>query len=1084
MSNSFITNQERFLDEIIKGILPKTEGVDILVGYFYFSGYSLLSKELANKHLRILVGLDIDTQITNLIQEVEKLDASQKRIQVREEYFNNLVKLINETDNSDTDETTQMFRQFQRKIFDGTLEIHKTEDPCHAKMYLFSYKEEINENGEQPGDVITGSSNLSKSGLKDRTEINVRFTDKDKYGEGKKLFDNLWEKSIPIVDANLVDQWKDKVTNQIWIDHLYKPYILYLRVLSEYFNTPSKTNIRTPNDITRGKYSNLKYQTDAIQLALKAIENHNGAIIADVVGLGKSIIASTIASNLCLRTIVISPPHLKSSWDTYKDEFCFTGTVFSSGKISDALAHFDEIKKPDEQFLIIVDEAHRYRNEETEDYSRLHKLCLGNKVVLLTATPFNNAPADIFSLLKLFQIPTKSTLKTVDNLSVEFQNLINQYEELQKQKKAGKLSDQDEKKGIAKIAQTIRSIIGPLVIRRSRIDLQQIDSYRKDLKEQNIELVIPQPPKELTYDLKGLKDLYKETLDLIYGKNQNIESINDEDYHFKAARYKPIRYVPEDKWEALEKDIKEKTGIDLEVNMLIGRQINVAKFMRRLLVRRFESSVAAFKASLEYMIESSENILNWMKNKEKIPVWKRGRIPDMKDFYESSNDNMDEIEETFDKYTPKGFFFIDMKFVNDNFVTDLQSDIELLKSIHLKWFGDKKIIKSDPKLESFISHIRNALEREPNRKLVVFSEFADTVNYLEAALKEAKLPVFKYTSADSSPSNQKKIRYNFDASVKKQEQSDDYKVLVATDAISEGYNLHRAGAIFNYDIPYNPTRVIQRIGRINRINKKVFDNLYIYNYFPTDVGEGETRTKEISTLKMAMIHAIMGEDTKVLTSDEECNAFFRKRYQEEIDHSETESWDTRYRRFLESVKKEDLKEALQIPHRARTGRIVEKQHKGVIIFGKKGQDFVFKISNGDSKPKWLSAEEAMQIFEATPEEEPFETTKDFDQLYKRVKDSLLSSDEKKQDEKALSKAIKKIKAIGTRLPEVYFEKLLEALEADALSGYELHFINKIKPSEIKKLLEEIPEDYLERFQKAQADAEDGEKVLIISEELQ
>ena len=102
---------------------------------------------------------------------------------------------------------------------------------------------------------------------------------------------------------------------------------------------------------------------------------------------------------------------------------------------------------------------------------------------------------------------------------------------------------------------------------------------------------------------------------------------------------------------------------------------------------------------------------------------------------------------------------------------------------------------------------------------------------------------------------------------------DQYKILVATDAISEGYNLHRAGTIFNYDIPYNPTRIIQRVGRINRINKKVFDQLFIYNYFPTSIGETETRTKEITTLKMAMIHAIMGEDMQYLTADEELNNF-------------------------------------------------------------------------------------------------------------------------------------------------------------------------------------------------------------------
>lgn len=152
-----------------------------------------------------------------------------------------------------------------------------------------------------------------------------------------------------------------------------------------------------------------------------------------------------------------------------------------------------------------MDEAHRYRNEYTEDYAMLHNLCQGNKVVLLTATPFNNDPADIYSMLKLFQIPTKSTLKTVENLSIEFRDLISQYKELRELQRQGKLSKQDVKNETAKIARTIRSIIGPLVIRRSRIDLQQIDTYKEDLKKQKIEVVIPQDPIELTYDLKELK---------------------------------------------------------------------------------------------------------------------------------------------------------------------------------------------------------------------------------------------------------------------------------------------------------------------------------------------------------------------------------------------------------------------------------------------------------------------------------------------------------------------------------------------------------------------------------------------------
>ena len=107
-------------------------------------------------------------------------------------------------------------------------------------------------------------------------------------------------------------------------------------------------------------------------------------------------------------------------------------------------------------------------------------------------------------------------------------------------------------------------------------------------------MVIPQDPIELSYDLKKLKDLYLRTLNLIYGTKSNDEDSDDGIYRFQAARYKPVLYVPEDKREALAKDIERQTGID-DVNMLIGRQANVAKFMRRLLVRRFESSVAAFK---------------------------------------------------------------------------------------------------------------------------------------------------------------------------------------------------------------------------------------------------------------------------------------------------------------------------------------------------------------------------------------------------------------------------------------------------------------------------------------------------------
>lgn len=1082
MSSSFITNKDKFLSDIINGILPKTNAVDILVGYFYYSGYIQLSENLKDKQIRILVGLDVDLQISKHIREVEAIRSGLvSRSIIKEEYYKQFVSIFNESDFLDTAEKLEQFKMFYGKILDGTLEIRKTIEPCHSKMYLFAYNDLVNEGGELPGVLITGSSNLSYQGLKGRLELNARFNDKQDYDEGKKLFDELWDSSVAIVSKDNLDEWNNKVMARIWYDKIYSPYLMYIRVLKEYFNIPTSNNILTPHDITEGRYANLRYQTDAVQMALNALNNHNGAIVADVVGLGKSVIASTIARNLRLRTIIVCPPHLYKQWEGYRDEFGFTASVFSAGKIEDAVPHYQELVKDGEQFLIIIDEAHRFRNEYTQDYALLHNLCSGNKVLLLTATPFNNQPADIYALIKLFQIPSRSTLKTVENLGAAFKDLIDKYKTLRDAQKAGKASDEEIKAEVNNIAKKIRTIISPLVVRRSRLDLQGIPEYADDLKQQNIQLVLPNDPVELEYDLSELKDLYLSTLDRI----NKSEGSSDAVYRFKAARYSPALYIHEELRDKLAKELEDKTGV--KFNLLLGRQANISSFMRHLLVARFESSVAAFQASLGYMIQSSEHMLRWIEKRHKIPVFKKGNLPDVEAFYESSDDGMEEFEEFFEKYESRGFFEIDMKYVKDDFVTDVEDDIQLLKNLREQWFGKDNTVKSDPKLDSFIRIVRKQMNDEPNRKLIVFSEFADTVNYLGEALADAGLPVMKYTSADASPTNKDRIRANFDAGLKPTLQQNDFHILVATDAISEGYNLHRAGAIFNYDIPYNPTRVIQRIGRINRINKKVFDELYIYNYFPTDVGEAETRTKEISTLKMAMIHAIMGEDTKALTKEEDLQAYFKDRYRKEFARSEETSWDTPYRKLLNSLKGTEVyDQAMKLPHRARTARNVDKSKKGVLMFGRKGDDFVFKIGDIMTTPVMIPAEEAIALFEAEKDEKPVDLSHDFDVVYQKVKASLFSGDVTERNEKDLINALAKIKILmkNQLLPKDYLSDLLQVIKADALSGYEIRYINQLAPKDAAKLPLQISTEYLARIINSQNKVDDNEETLILSEELQ
>ena len=1086
MNGQFITNKDIILSDVINSILPKCDNAYFLVGYFYFSGYTELCDKLKDIKLKILIGLDVERSIVNGIKEVENFVTNGKsRNQTKEEFYKSLVDLFNNTDFFDSEEQIEKFKLFLQKLEEGTLEIRKTSNPNHAKLYLFQNKEEDNVCGTFPGTMITGSSNLSVSGLKNRLELNVILRDKSDYEEGKLVFDELWEDSVPVADTDCISEFKNKVIKHIWYDKLYSPYLMYIRVLHEYFNTPTDNNLLTPYDITKGKFTNFKYQTDAVQLAINSIKTHEGVIVSDVVGLGKSIIASAVARNLKLRTIIICPPHLKEQWEDYKDDFDFTATVYTSGKLDDALEHYNKIVRQDEKFLIIVDEAHRYKNEFTRDYSTLHELCMGNKVVLLTATPYNNRPEDIYSMIKLFQIPNKSTLKTVANLGMAFKSLIAQYKELSNEQRKKSKSKDEIKQEADTIANYIRTIISPLVIRRSRLDLDEIEEYKEDLKKQNYEPVIPEDPIELTYSLKEIKDLYLETLKDISPTEEEIKS-NPDILYYKGARYKPTAYIVDDEnlRKELDKELEEKMGTDL--GMLIGRQVNISDFMRRMLVRRYESSVAAFKESLNFMIDSSEHILKWIGKRNKVPVYKKGMLPDVDMFYQSNEDTEEEIIEEFEKYQERGFFEIDLKYiVKEKFINDINDDLKLLKNIRFKWFGEENIIKFDYKLESFRKQLKKLREEEPNRKIIVFTEFADTAEYLGQELKNDDLKVFKYTSKDASKKNKKIISANFDAGIEEYKQSDDYQVLIATDAISEGYNLHRAGTIFNYDIPYNPTRVVQRIGRINRINKKVFDKLYIYNYFPTEIGEGETRTKEISTLKMTMIHAILGGDTKVLTNDEELKAYFKKRYDEEVAKSEKLSWDTPYKVLYNSIKGTDvMSSALQIPHRSKIAR-EKDQYNGVIVLGKKGDDFVFKYAEKiEDKPQMLSPEQALKLFEASVDEEPFAVDKNFYKLYQHVKLNLFVNSTNDDKEKSRLEAKDKIKSwISMKLlPKDYLEDLLSMIMNDALSGEEVRFINRQSKATVNEIKERISQDYLNRIKRKMDKVDEGGETLIIAEQ--
>lgn len=375
-----------------------------------------------------------------------------------------------------------------------------------------------------------------------------------------------------------------------------------------------------------------------------------------------------------------------------------------------------------------MDEAHRYRNEDTDDYKLLHQVCRSNpdnKILLLTATPFNNDPKDVFALIKLFQTPGQSTIRSVDNLSLRYRELIQRYKKLRRS--MGKDADQDFiDKETAEIAAEQRRLIEPIIIRRSRLDLKFITRYREDLEGQNINFAEVRGPELLEYDLGELYPLYVDTLNLI---------TKPEDEGFIGARYKPTdpKYMDE---ESRKKFVdKYKAEFD-DIEDIRIAQSNLAQFMRRLLVMRFESSKDAFRSTLEKMIRSNELIENWWNELSVVPIMKKGQLPDPQDYNLEDGEDSDSFAEDLEMLRSKqGFLEIEKELLSPKFINDVRHDTELLKSIHKNWYGDERYADLDPKLDEIETKINKSLQDDPDKKIVIFSSYKDTVNYLHDELK-------------------------------------------------------------------------------------------------------------------------------------------------------------------------------------------------------------------------------------------------------------------------------------------------------------------------------------------------------------
>jgi superfamily II DNA or RNA helicase/HKD family nuclease len=1090
---NFITNaSDKDLKKRLNELIAKSEELKFLVGFFYFSGIRELYdglKSNPNTVIKVLVGLNVDRANFGLIEySVTEQLSDEENIY---KYFESIKKSLND-ENFDTKEFYRQVRFFVELIKNDKLIIRKSYKPNHAKLYLFKLEQsQVGKNNL----FITGSSNLTKSGLSTQNEFNVEIGD---YGfeDAEQYFDGLWSEAVKITEYPDI---KEKLIHVVEKETLVKdvtPFEAFCLVLKAYLDSFGHKEIGESliKTLLENGYKPYQYQLDAVKQALAIIENNNGVIIADVVGLGKTIIACAIAKQLKKRGLVICPPGLvgdinrKSGWKKYAKEFgLYDWEIRSLGDLENIL---EFVKRDKDIEVIIVDEAHRFRNQDTKDYELLKNICRGKQVILLTATPFNNRPGDILSLLKLFISPKKSSITLENNLVDQFKSFKGFFDRLGYIKKYKNSNDNakrnkattyykamfgEEKIDLKKVtdrarylAKQIRNVIEPVTIRRNRLDLTNNPFYQKEVND----LSKVTDPQEWYYSLnKEQSEFYNQIIGDYFGDP-------DDGGRFKGAIYRPFEY---------EQGVKEE--MSEEDNRQFQQQRNLFDFMRRLLVIRFESSFGSFEQSIKNFKRVAINCQKFI-NRTGEYILDRALLEKI---YELDADEIEKYLVEYEEKISKGEYpknhkrykVKDFKY-KDEFKDNLEADIQLFDDI-LKKLSQLDLVQNDPKTKCLIDNIKNEFAKkpgknEPKRKIIIFSEYVDTVLYLEKALDKQFGKKMLVVAGDLPQSRILSINKNFDASYA--EQDNEYNLLLTSDKISEGFNLNRAGMVINCDIPWNPVRVIQRLGRINRISKKVFDELYIVNFFPTETGAKLVQSREIAANKMFLIHTALGEDAKIFDIEEEPTpAGLFKRLQQNPDEQEEESFYTKALKEYLKITEENPALVENIVNYPRRIKVAKKGHENeLLVFFKKGRLYVSGSATDleTPEPYHSTFEEVFNKIVCLPSENALDwNTDNFWKTYKAIQDfrdyRLGQVSEQSLEQKAFNNLESLIR--NTKEDLMPHKDFLRTLKEDilgygTLADFTLRRIMNLKDNnakEIEALKNELGLDYLIKEKSRQRD---------------
>ena len=956
-SHIFTNRDGNTLIREFEGILnnnPSIKNLDAVVGFLRASGYFSLRPFLDDiNRVRVLIGIDVDKYIAQAAHKGILFFGAEE--EVKSDYLQQFRHDIEHAGYKKEIENG-IFRMVE-DLADGKLELRAhPSKKIHAKIYVL-YPDGFNQYTQ--GMAITGSSNLSGNGLgiseERQYEFNVKMSLYDDVKFAKDEFEELWKEADGCKIT--ADDLKTNI-ERTYLKGDISPHDLYIKMLMEYFSgRVLDADDENPLDVPEN-YTKYDYQMDAVVEGYQKLLRYDGFFLADVVGLGKTVIATMIAKKFLqengrdnTKILVVYPPAVEQNWKaTFKDFGIDKYTKFiANGSLSKVLDEENyDYWNADEYDLVLVDEAHKFRSHTTNSFEQLQEICkmprinhghidgYKKKVMLISATPMNNSPADIYNQILLFQDPRHCTIDGVANLTAFFSPLIKEFKRFRNE------PDFDLEK-FRKLAEHVRDrIIKPLTVRRTRTDIESIPRYNKDVKG----FPKVERPIEKRYELN-------EHLAMLFERAMKTLT-KDLGY----ARYRAIEF--------LKKDAAGELYGNAET---ISRSL--AGIRKNGLVKRLESSFHAFKVSIANFRQANQNMIDMFDN-DKVYI-----APDL-DINNLlvagwSEEEIDEKLNAKAQDNPKNAIFAAKDF-RPEFLGMLYADQAILDRMCEEWSGvtdddDSKFAK----FNELLKHELFKTDRNPQQKLVVFSESMDTVEYLARRINRKDVLVI---SARNRSDMFKTIRENFDANFSNQ--SNEYNIIITTDVLAEGVNLHRSNVIVNYDTPWNATRLMQRIGRVNRIGS-VSKHIFNYVFYPSREGNREINLNRIALSKIQTFHSTFGEDNQIYSQEEVIDRNLGKLFDEAMEAQKKErNLELPYYEELLALYKTNRREynrIAQLSVRSRTGR-ASRRVDGVLL---SGDTLVFLKTNFrkvfflvSDEARELSVLDALKYFKAAKEELPVE----------------------------------------------------------------------------------------------------------------